>query len=119
MLIVEDDDALAGLLERYTRRLGYEPIVAGTAGRAREVFAGNAGVELALVDLTLPDEPGEKLAEELLRARESLRVVLMSGYPGSVGLLPEEFRSRAEFLSKPFLPAELQSRIENLKTKQS
>lgn len=111
ILIVEDDPALAALLTRYCQRLGFAPRCAATAEAARQHWAANP-VDLAIVDLTLPDATGETLALDWLQERDRLQVVLTSGYPASVeALLPEPLRHRARFLQKPFLPADLEAQL--------
>lgn len=110
ILIVEDDPALAGLLERYCQRLGQTARLATTATAARAAFLA-APAELAIIDLTLPDEPGDQLAASLMAQDAGLRVILTSGYPASVDLLPEPCRPRAVFLPKPFRADELAAQI--------
>lgn len=111
ILIVEDDPALAALLVRYCQRLGFAPRSAATAEAARQQWAASP-VDLAIVDLTLPDAAGETLARDWMGERDRLQVVLTSGYPASVeALLPEPLRHRARFLQKPFLPGDLEAQL--------
>jgi len=64
-----------------------------------------------LADLTLPDGSGLELAGAFLRADPNLRVVLCSGYPLALEMLPEGDRERATLLQKPFSPQELLARL--------
>ena len=106
--IVEDDSALGALLEKYCRRLGHRVSLYENAGSIRAALMSRPPA-IALVDLTLPDEPGSQLAVELLERLPALKVILMSGYPAAIDtLLPEALRPRARFLAKPFQASELE-----------
>ncbi|HKB34802.1 MAG TPA: response regulator, partial [Candidatus Dormibacteraeota bacterium] len=67
LLIVDDEEALAKLMERTLRSRGFESDVAFTAAGARSLFEAT-DYALALLDVRLPDESGYGLLEEL-RAR--------------------------------------------------
>lgn len=62
-------------------------------------------VDVALLDLVLPDGTGEDLAKALAASRPSVPVVIMSGSPAVLG----RGRSgpRQTFLVKPFTAEEL------------
>lgn len=107
--IVEDDPALGSLLEKYCRRLGHRVSLYENAASLRVALPSKTPA-IALIDLTLPDQPGAQLAVELLDQLPALKVILMSGYPAAIDtLLPEPLRPRARFLSKPFQASELEA----------
>jgi phosphoserine phosphatase RsbU/P len=78
LLIVDDEQALAKLMERTLRSRGYESDVAFTAAEARRLFEAN-DYALALLDVRLPDESGYGLLEELRARRPDTAVVMISG----------------------------------------
>ncbi len=78
LLIVDDEQALAKLMERTLRSRGYESDVAFTAADARRLFEAS-DYALALLDVRLPDESGYGLLEELRARRPDTAVVMISG----------------------------------------
>jgi phosphoserine phosphatase RsbU/P len=78
LLIVDDEQALAKLMERTLRSRGYESDVAFTAADARRLFEAT-DYALALLDVRLPDESGYGLLEELRARRPDTAVVMISG----------------------------------------
>ena len=78
LLIVDDEEALARVMERTLRSRGYESDLAFTAGEARKRFEAT-NYALALLDVRLPDESGYGLLEELRRRSPDTAVVMISG----------------------------------------
>jgi sigma-B regulation protein RsbU (phosphoserine phosphatase) len=78
LLIVDDEQALAKLMERTLRSRGFESDVAFNAAEARKLFEAN-DYALALLDVRLPDESGYGLLEELRARRPDTAVVMVSG----------------------------------------
>jgi sigma-B regulation protein RsbU (phosphoserine phosphatase) len=78
LLIVDDEQALAKLMERTLRSRGFESDVAFNAAEARQFFEAS-DYALALLDVRLPDESGYGLLEELRAKRPDTAVVMISG----------------------------------------
>jgi sigma-B regulation protein RsbU (phosphoserine phosphatase) len=78
LLIVDDEEQLARLMERTLRSRGFESDIALTAAEARQRFEAN-DYALALLDVRLPDESGYGLLEELVKRRPDTAVVMISG----------------------------------------
>jgi phosphoserine phosphatase RsbU/P len=78
LLIVDDEEALAKLMERILRSRGFESDIALSAAAARQLFEAN-DYALALLDVRLPDESGYGLLEELRARRPDTSVVMISG----------------------------------------
>jgi phosphoserine phosphatase RsbU/P len=78
LLIVDDEEALAKVMQRTLRSRGFESDVALTAAEARRQFEAN-DYALAVLDVRLPDESGYGLLEELRSKRPDTAVVMISG----------------------------------------
>ena len=78
LLIVDDEQALAKLMERTLRSRGFDSDVAFNAAEARGLFEAS-DYALALLDVRLPDESGYGLLEELRARRPDTAVVMISG----------------------------------------
>lgn len=112
LLLVEDEAPLRGLLARYLERQGYAILQSGDGASALETFRGaETPVDLAIVDLTLPDMSGEDVLAALVAESETIKVIISSGRPYSPEALPEEVRPRVEALLKPYLPQDLLNAI--------
>jgi DNA-binding NtrC family response regulator len=85
---------------------------ADSARRAIEIASRHpATIELLLSDILMPGGMnGAELAEELMRSRPEIKVVLMSGYtPHDI-----ELKGAWHLLRKPFHPTELVTMVETI-----
>jgi PAS domain S-box-containing protein len=88
VLAVDDEGALARLLARRLRGLGYEVTVLEDSLEALEVFRANPSLfNLLLTDQQMPKMTGVQLAEACWRVRSDVPAVIMTGY--SETLSPE------------------------------
>ncbi|HET7419629.1 MAG TPA: SpoIIE family protein phosphatase [Candidatus Dormibacteraeota bacterium] len=78
VLIVDDEEPLARVMERILRSRGFEADVALNGAEARRMLE-TRDYAVALLDLKLPDESGYGLLEELRATRPDTAVVMISG----------------------------------------
>lgn len=78
VLIVEDDDALAGALEAFASRRAATVQRAATKARALEILE-SADVDVLMLDIGLPDGSGDQLLAVLARKPVFTRVIAVSG----------------------------------------
>ena len=112
VLVVEDEPALASLVERVLRRAGYTVLVAADGRAALRCFDERAGaVDLVFSDVVMPGLGGPGMLRALLERGFQPRVLFASGYSAD-GLQPLEGLSlEVDLLSKPFTPRELLRRV--------
>ena len=119
LLLVEDEEDLAGALRLGLERAGYAVDVAGDAADAYERLAVHA-YDLMLLDINLPDTDGFTVCRALRRGE-----VEVAGGPGlrllmltARGALTDRVRGLDEgaddYLVKPFALAELLARVRAL-----
>ena len=109
ILLVEDQIAVRVLLKETLELYGYTVIEAADGQEAIEIAVelGNAPVDLLVTDLIMPRKNGIEAAEEILKFRPELKVVVISGYPDEADVW-EKIRSFGfAFLAKPFSPEAL------------
>lgn len=105
VLVVEDELKIRELLRSYLEREGWSVLTTGSGAEALTMVAGGA-VDLIILDLGLPDVPGETVAAEVRRT--SATPILMLTARAS-----EEDRIRGlelgadDYVSKPFSPREV------------
>jgi two-component system, cell cycle sensor histidine kinase and response regulator CckA len=109
VLVVEDESSVRNLVASSLRTEGYRLLLASSAEEALELADSFAEpIHLLLTDAIMPGKSGIELANLLVKKREALRVIIMSGYTEETltGL-----KSHAELLQKPFLPKDLRLRV--------
>ena len=111
VLVLDDNQQLLKWLGRELDAGGLSTLVASSAAEARDL-AARQPIDLAIVDLLLPDGDGLSVAFELLRLWPRLRVVVMTG--GELSAEEIELCERQEFpvLRKPFLAMDLLSLVQ-------
>ena len=98
ILIDDDDDFLAGLAE-IAEQEGFSVTTAGSLKEARDHLASTP-IDIALVDLVLPDGEGLELLREL-KEMQSTDVIIISG-AATVDSAIEALRQGAlDYLTKP------------------
>jgi CheY-like chemotaxis protein len=112
VLLVEDESLIAMLAADSLNELGYDVVEAGSARAALDHLIANAdSFSFALVDVGLPDRPGDELTAEIKRIRPQLPIIIASGYG------EQDLRSRFKstehlvFLLKPYHKANLEAAI--------
>ncbi len=112
LLLVEDDPSGRDVIADVLREAGYDVLAVGRAEEALAAIAGAAAYpDLVLSDVVMPGMGGAELARQLAAAHPGVRVLLMSGYVGDRLLWGELAALRIAFLSKPFSPEELLTRV--------
>ena len=96
ILVVDDEEAILYVFERYLSVAGYDVIVAGSGADA--VRAAEAGAfDLLITDFRMPGMNGVEVIHALRRLQPDLPALVMSGNPIEAGVMPRGVR----FLPKP------------------
>jgi two-component system, cell cycle sensor histidine kinase and response regulator CckA len=111
VLVVEDVDALRGLLKRQLERQGYTVLVAASAEEALGVFERNPSIDVVLTDAVMPGASGPQLIVQLINRRPDLRVIFMSGYAADSIFQNGLPNPGVGFLHKPFTSGVLVQKI--------
>ncbi len=103
VLVVEDEQAVLEVFRIVLKRMGYRVLAAPTGHEAIETAHSYPGpVDLAILDIMLPDTDGRSVYPKLIQARPDLKVIVTSGY-SIEGPAREILDAGAEaFLPKPF-----------------
>ena len=109
ILVVEDDPIVLNVVQTVLERAGFRVLAATNSTQAIEIEGGfHDLIHLLLSDVMMPDMSGPVIARILKKHRPDMRVMLMSGYPGGDMLF---LNHGWHFIEKPFLPAELVERV--------
>lgn len=112
VLVVEDEKAIADLVQFHLEQQGYEVVVAGDGRRAVELINKSAPA-LVLLDLMLPDMDGIDILK-LVRGNERtahLPVILLTARAEEADRILGLEVGADDYVVKPFSPRELMLRV--------
>jgi CheY-like chemotaxis protein len=112
ILVVEDEARVRKLIVDVLTAKGYGVLEATRGEDALRISRTHKGIiDLAVVDVVMPEISGPDFVRQLTRLRPDVRVLYISGYTDEAIVhhgIPE---SGAAFLQKPFLPDELARKV--------
>lgn len=115
ILCVEDDGAILTALQYTLSQEGYQVLSAKTLQQGREQ-AQSAGIDLVLLDVTLPDGTGYELCQwmrEDSRLKE-IPVIFLTACDDEVNIVMGLDLGADDYITKPFRVRELVSRINSV-----
>lgn len=105
VLIVEDERKIRDLVRSYLEREGIE--VVSTASGAEAIgLAARVCPDLVILDLHLPDVPGEEVAREL-RSVSQVPILMLTAKSGEGDRIRGLELGADDYVTKPFSPREL------------
>jgi signal transduction histidine kinase/CheY-like chemotaxis protein len=108
ILVIEDEDALRYAISRMLRKSNLKVIEARDGKSAFELFRKNpSGIDVALLDMTLPGVQGREVLGELRRIRPDLKVIVTSAYGKDQALSAMGELQPWLYIRKPYQFAEL------------
>jgi DNA-binding NtrC family response regulator len=111
ILLVEDESVVRHLVTQTLRRADYVVFPTSNAAEALQVFQSQPIIDLVVTDVQLDrDMNGVELAENLLKEKPTMKVLLISGSPECEMAVER----RWPVLEKPFSPANLLERVRDL-----
>ena len=115
ILVIEDEEDVMMLFRQVLERLGYRVLEAETGKKAirlAKTFDGQ--IDLAILDIKLPDMTGDKVYPLIMEARPDLKVVVCSGY--TIEGPPQDILDAGAegFVQKPFHIATLAEKLKEV-----
>ena len=120
VLYVDDEKAIVEIGRNILEHLGYEVAGETSSVEALELFREQPDrFDLVITDMTMPNMTGDKLAQEILRIRPGMPIILCTGFSEHI----TEERARAmgikEYVLKPLAIRDLAVAIRKALEKQS
>ena len=109
ILIVEDDPAMADVIDAYLQSAGYRTVHAATGDEALET-AQRSAPRLVLLDLMLPHRSGWEVCREL-RVRTEVPIIMVTAHRSEEDRLRGFAEGADDYITKPFSPRELVARV--------
>ena len=114
ILFVDDEKDVIEIGERMLTNLGYEVVAKSNSLEVLDLFREKSEqFDLVITDMTMPNLTGDKLAEELIKIRSDIPIILFTGYTETLtkekakkigikkfGMKPFEMRDLAETTRK-------------------
>lgn len=113
ILLVDDDKQVSGIAEASLSAQGYRILSAHDSDQALRLSDEEQGpIHLLITDQVMPPfMSGQELATCLRLLRPELKVLYISGYGATDGVVDEVGDAFADFLAKPFSPQDLVDKV--------
>lgn len=113
LLVVDDDERLRGLLQRYLAEEGFRVTAAADASAARRALAAFA-FDLIVLDVMMPGESGLALTASLRQERTHVPILMLTARGAPDDRVAGFEHGVDDYLAKPFDPRELVLRIRTI-----
>ena len=115
ILVIEDEKMVMDATRALLERLGYHVLGAKTGNEAINIVKTFDGdIDLAILDIVLPDMNGKSIYPRIMEARPNLKVLVCSGYSID-GPAQEILNAGAQdFIQKPFNMAKLSEKLKEV-----
>jgi DNA-binding response OmpR family regulator len=110
VLVVEDEQKLRELVRSYLERAGFAVLSTGSGAEAISL-ATSAQPDLVILDLGLPDVPGESVAREI-RVAGSTPILMLTARSSEEDRIGGLEQGADDYVTKPFSPRELVLRVQ-------
>jgi PAS domain S-box-containing protein len=102
IMLVDDEPELLNISQEMLKKLGYEVISKNNSRDALDEFRQKPDqFDLILTDMTMPEMTGEKLAQEIIKIRPDIPVVLYTGYSEKIDAQKAKEIGIKAFVMKP------------------
>lgn len=109
VLVVDDEPGLLDLAGQYLRKAGYTVRLAATGERALAAVATQMP-DMVILDLRLPDIPGEEVCTKIRRTSD-VPILMLTAKSSEEDRLRGLSLGADDYLVKPFSPRELVARV--------
>ena len=110
VLVVEDERKLRDFVRTYLERAGFTVLSTGSGAEAI-TMAAEAAPDLVVLDLGLPDVPGETVAREL-RSVAATPILMLTARTSEEDRIRGLELGADDYVTKPFSPRELVLRVQ-------
>jgi DNA-binding response OmpR family regulator len=110
VLVVEDEQKLRELVRSYLERAGFAVLSTGSGAEAISL-ANSAHPDLVILDLGLPDVPGDSVAREI-RVAGATPILMLTARSSEEDRIGGLELGADDYVTKPFSPRELVLRVQ-------
>lgn len=111
VLVVDDEKLIRWNIAERLNKVGFITEEAGNVAEAKQILQ-KKGIDLAIVDLRLPDGDGMDLLREITSKQPGVPVIVITAYSSIPNAIEAMKTGAYDYLSKPFELDELMLRVE-------
>lgn len=105
VLIAEDSEDVRAITKEILESSGYNVIEAVDGNDAIEKFVENKDkIDIVITDVIMPNKSGKEVYDEIIKIKNDVKVIFMSGYTGEVLKRIDLIKDKVKFLPKPISP---------------
>jgi len=112
ILFIDDEQPIVNLAKQVMERLGYDVVTKTDSIEALRLIQTNpAEFDLVITDLTMPNMAGDALAQEIMRIRPDIPIILCTGFSKRISEEKAKDLGIRAFINKPILKPEIAETI--------
>jgi PAS domain S-box-containing protein len=112
VLVVDDEPAVRGIVQRTLKRYGYEVLTAAEGREALVLFEMRHGdVKAVITDMMMPGMDGQALIRDLRRLEPRIPILAMTGLTERLGIKDLEHHNLVVVLGKPFSVSDILTQL--------
>ena len=114
VLILEDEENIRSFVVINLQRAGYETLEAASGNEALELLKDNPDVDVAVLDIMLPDIDGFEVCRRIRANNKRMGIIMLTARTQEMDKITGLMTGADDYVTKPFSPAELTARLDAL-----
>jgi DNA-binding response OmpR family regulator len=114
VLILEDEENIRSFVVINLQRAGYVTVEAGTGEEALERLKEHPDVDVAVLDIMLPDIDGFEVCRRIRATSKRIGIIMLTARTQEMDKITGLMNGADDYVTKPFSPAELTARLDAL-----
>lgn len=114
VLIADDERAILELLTIYMQNEGFECLLANNGQEALEIVENTPDLDIALLDIMMPEFSGIEVLEQIRLKHNNLPVIFISAKEAQSDKINGLLAGADDYVTKPFEPLEIVLRVKAL-----
>lgn len=114
ILILEDEENIRSFVVINLQRAGYVTVEAATGEEALERLREHPDVDVAVLDIMLPDIDGFEVCRRIRATSKRIGIIMLTARTQEMDKVTGLMNGADDYVTKPFSPAELTARLDAL-----
>ena len=114
VLILEDEVNIRSFVVINLQRAGYHVVEAGTGEDALDILEAQNDIEVAILDIMLPDIDGFEVCRRIRANNKQIGIIMLTARTQEMDKVTGLMTGADDYVTKPFSPAELTARVDAL-----
>ena len=114
VLVLEDEINIRSFVVINLQRAGYTVVEAGTGKEALEQLQKQPDIQVAILDIMLPDFDGFEVCRRIRVGNNQMGIIMLTARTQEMDKVTGLMTGADDYVTKPFSPAELTARVDAL-----